>query len=31
LSDANPGSLEKALEAFQTYLDKVKPEVMSSN
>jgi hypothetical protein len=29
LSDANPGSLEKAIEALQTYLDRAKPELVN--
>jgi len=29
LSDNNPGSLEKAIDLFQTFLEKVKPDVMS--
>ncbi len=29
LSDANPGSLEKALEAFQAYLDRAKSDLVS--
>lgn len=29
MNDANPGSLEKALDAFQAYIEKVKPDLMS--